>query len=62
MIVEGIASANKCSGARSRPIRLSIPNRVVYSSHVYVSRGNAEFDRNETDSEHRHGAAGGQSA
>jgi aryl-phospho-beta-D-glucosidase BglC (GH1 family) len=37
MIVEGIASANDCSGARSRPIRLSIPNRLVYSSHVYVS-------------------------
>jgi hypothetical protein len=37
MFVEGIASANDCSGARKRPIKLTIPDRVVYSSHVYVS-------------------------
>lgn len=39
MFVEGISSANDCSGARRRPIRLSIPNRVVYSSHVYKWSG-----------------------
>ena len=35
MFVEGVQSANTLSGARSRPVRLSIPHRVVYSSHVY---------------------------
>ncbi len=39
MFVEGIASANDCSGARTRPVKLSIPNRVVYSSHVYAWSG-----------------------
>ena len=39
MIVEGISSANDCSGAKERPIKLSIPNRVVYSSHVYKWSG-----------------------
>ena len=35
MFVEGVQSGNTMSGARKRPIVLSIPNRVVYSSHVY---------------------------
>ena len=39
MFVEGISSANDCSGAKTRPIKLSIPNRVVYSSHVYKWSG-----------------------
>jgi endoglucanase len=39
MFVEGIASANDCSGARRRPVKLSIPDRVVYSSHVYKWSG-----------------------
>lgn len=39
MIVEGISSANDCSGARTRPVQLSIPDRVVYSSHVYQWSG-----------------------
>ncbi|CAK4029967.1 glycoside hydrolase family 5 [Lecanosticta acicola] len=39
MFVEGISSANDCSGARTRPVKLSIPDRVVYSSHVYMWSG-----------------------
>lgn len=39
MFVEGVSSANDCSGARSRPVTLSIPDRVVYSCHVYKWSG-----------------------
>ena len=39
MFIEGISSANDCSGARARPIQLSIPHRVVYSAHVYAWSG-----------------------
>ncbi|CAG7945841.1 unnamed protein product [Penicillium salamii] len=39
MIVEGISSANDLSGVRDRPIRLTRPNRVVYSAHVYKWSG-----------------------
>ncbi|KXT05464.1 hypothetical protein AC578_10975 [Pseudocercospora eumusae] len=39
MFVEGISSANDCSGAKNRPVKLSIPDRVVYSSHVYSWSG-----------------------
>lgn len=39
MFVEGISSANDCSGARTRPVKLSVPDRVVYSSHVYSWSG-----------------------
>lgn len=39
MFVEGTSSANDCSGARNRPVRLSVPDRVVYSSHVYSWSG-----------------------
>lgn len=35
MVVEGIASSNFLSLARTRPVKLTIPNRLVYSSHVY---------------------------
>lgn len=43
MFVEGISSANDCSGARTRPVKLSIPDRVVYSSHVYSWSGWSTF-------------------
>lgn len=39
MFVEGTSSANDCSGVKRRPVRLSIPGRVVYSSHVYSWSG-----------------------
>lgn len=39
MFIEGVSSANDCSGASTRPIELSIPDRVVYSSHVYSWSG-----------------------
>ena len=35
IIVEGVQSANDISGARLRPIELVVPNRLVYSAHVY---------------------------
>ena len=35
IIVEGVQSANDVSGARLRPIELTVPNRLVYSAHVY---------------------------
>lgn len=39
MFVEGISSANDLTGVRTRPIRLSYPDRVVYSAHVYCWSG-----------------------
>ncbi|KAJ5177255.1 uncharacterized protein N7482_003132 [Penicillium canariense] len=39
MFVEGISSANDLSGARARPVQLSLPGRVVYSAHVYKWSG-----------------------
>nr|POE93026.1 endoglucanase e1 [Quercus suber] len=39
MFIEGVSSSNDCSGARHRPIQLSVPNRVVYQSHVYAWSG-----------------------
>ncbi|CZT18936.1 related to endo-beta-1,4-glucanase [Ramularia collo-cygni] len=39
MIVEGTSSANDCSGAKARPVELSLPNRLVYSAHVYSWSG-----------------------
>ncbi|KAF3921996.1 Endoglucanase [Dactylellina cionopaga] len=35
MFVEGVASSNYLQGVRTRPIVLPIPDRVVYSAHVY---------------------------
>lgn len=35
MIVEGVSSANDLSGARDRPVELTVPNKLVYSAHVY---------------------------
>jgi aryl-phospho-beta-D-glucosidase BglC (GH1 family) len=39
MIVEGIKSANDLSGAREDPVVLSVPNRLVYSVHVFAWSG-----------------------
>ena len=39
MFVEGTSSSNDLSGVRARPVRLSVPHRVVYSSHVYAWSG-----------------------
>lgn len=39
IIVEGIKSANDLSGVKKRPISLSVPNRVVYSVHVFSWSG-----------------------
>jgi endoglucanase len=39
IIIEGIKSANDLSGAREQPIVLSVPNRVVYSVHVFSWSG-----------------------
>ncbi|KAJ5980954.1 hypothetical protein N7481_008252 [Penicillium waksmanii] len=39
MIVEGISSANDLAGVRRRPVQLSVPDRVVYSAHVYQWSG-----------------------
>jgi endoglucanase len=39
IIIEGIKSANDLSGVRNRPIVLSVPNRVVYSVHVFSWSG-----------------------
>lgn len=44
MIVEGISSANDVSGARHRPIVLDIPDRVVYSVHVFAWSGWGSMD------------------
>ena len=35
IVVEGVQSANDISGARLRPIELTLPNKLVYSAHVY---------------------------
>lgn len=39
MFIEGISSANDLAGVRTRPVQLSVPNRVVYSAHVYCWSG-----------------------
>lgn len=39
IIVGGTGSGNFLTGAGSRPVQLSIPNRVVYSAHVYSWSG-----------------------
>jgi aryl-phospho-beta-D-glucosidase BglC (GH1 family) len=39
IIVEGIKSANDLSGAKKQPVTLSVPNRVVYSVHVFAWSG-----------------------
>ena len=39
IVVEGTSSANDLSGVRSRPVRLKVPHRLVYSAHVYAWSG-----------------------
>jgi endoglucanase len=39
IVVEGTESANDVSGAAKRPVRLSVPNRLVYSAHIYAWSG-----------------------
>ena len=39
MFVEGLSSANDLSGALTRPVVYSVPERVVYSAHVYAWSG-----------------------
>lgn len=43
MFVEGVSSANHLMGARDRPVRLSVPGRVVYEAHVYSWSGWGEL-------------------
>ena len=45
IIVEGVSSANDLSGVRDRPVKLSIPDRVVYSAHVYAWSGWGNLSR-----------------
>ena len=35
IVVEGTESANDLSGARKRPVVLDVPDKLVYSAHVY---------------------------
>ncbi|PHH90295.1 hypothetical protein CDD83_4063 [Cordyceps sp. RAO-2017] len=44
IVVEGTESANDLSGARDRPIRLDLPDRLVYSAHVYSWSGWGSLD------------------
>lgn len=39
VVVEGTESANDVSGAARRPVKLSVPDRLVYSAHVYAWSG-----------------------
>ena len=39
VVVEGIGSANDCSGARKDPVVLEVPDRLVYSVHVFPWSG-----------------------
>ncbi|KAF4123964.1 endoglucanase [Geosmithia morbida] len=39
VVVEGTESANDVSGARRRPVLLDVPDRLVYSAHVYAWSG-----------------------
>lgn len=44
VIVGGTESGNDLSGARARPVRLSVPNQLVYSAHVYAWSGWGSMD------------------
>ncbi|KAI0540741.1 endoglucanase E1 [Xylaria digitata] len=39
IVVEGTESGNDLTGARTRPVVLDVPDRVVYSAHVYAWSG-----------------------
>lgn len=44
IVVEGTESANDVSGARTRPVRLDVSERLVYSAHVYKWSGWGSVD------------------
>ena len=44
IIVEGVSSANVLTGAKTRPVLLTHPNKLVYSAHVYGWSGWGGFD------------------
>ncbi|KAK5015509.1 hypothetical protein LTR16_003345 [Cryomyces antarcticus] len=44
MIIEGVSSANDLSGVRQQPVRYSVPDRTVYSAHVYSWSGWGSLD------------------
>jgi endoglucanase len=44
IIVEGLGSANDCSGARREPVILSVPQKLVYSVHVFSWSGWGDMD------------------
>jgi aryl-phospho-beta-D-glucosidase BglC (GH1 family) len=44
IVVEGTESANDVSGAALRPVKLSVPNRLVYSAHIYSWSGWGNMD------------------
>lgn len=35
MFVEGVSSSNDISGAAHRPVQLAVPDKLVYSAHIY---------------------------
>lgn len=39
IFVEGVSSANDLLGVQRRPIKVSVPNQIVYSAHVYAWSG-----------------------
>jgi endoglucanase len=43
IIVGGTSSGNDLSGVKKRPVKLSVPGRVVYSAHVYSWSGWGEL-------------------
>jgi endoglucanase len=45
MFVEGVSSANDLSGVRNRPVKLSVPDRLVYSAHIYAWSGWGNLER-----------------
>ncbi|KAJ4394527.1 hypothetical protein N0V93_003746 [Gnomoniopsis smithogilvyi] len=44
IIVGGTESGNDLSGARDRPVELDVPDRLVYSAHVYAWSGWGSMD------------------
>ncbi len=44
IFVEGVSSANDLSGVKNRPVVLDVPDRVVYSAHVYSWSGWGSLD------------------
>lgn len=44
MVVEGTESANDLSGAKRRPVKFDVDNKLVYSAHVYSWSGWGSMD------------------